>query len=262
MNAGKARSIRVAGAALAGGAVPAICTPLVGRTRDDVLGEVAAVVPKEPDIIEWRVDFLSAIGDSALVIDTARAIKKAVGSIPILFTRRNATEGGERVPISEPQVVALYEAVCAARCVDLVDYELSNGSDAFARIHAVSRDFGIGLVGSYHNFESTPDVPMLVGKFRDAQARGADVGKVAVMPKSRTDVLTLLAATDEASRALDIPLISMSMGAYGSVSRMVGGVFGSALTFAVGKSSSAPGQIPIEELRAALATVRRATGGA
>jgi 3-dehydroquinate dehydratase len=31
------------------------------------------------------------------------------------------------------------------------------------------------------------------------------------------------------------------------------------LTFAVGKSSSAPGQIPIEELRTALATVRRAT---
>jgi 3-dehydroquinate dehydratase-1 len=52
----------------------------------------------------------------------------------------------------------------------------------------------------------------------------------------------------------------MSMGGYGSVSRMVGIVFGSALTFAVGKSSSAPGQIPIEELRTVLATVRRAAG--
>jgi 3-dehydroquinate dehydratase-1 len=43
---------------------------------------------------------------------------------------------------------------------------------------------------------------------------------------------------------------------------MIGGVFGSALTFAVGKSSSAPGQIPIEELRTVLATVRRSTGKA
>ena len=73
--------------------------------------------------------------------------------------------------------------------------------------------------------------------------------------------MTLLAATFEASQSLlDIPLISMSMGPYGSISRMVGGVFGSALTFAVGKSSSAPGQMPIEELRAVLATVRRSTG--
>jgi 3-dehydroquinate dehydratase-1 len=50
------------------------------------------------------------------------------------------------------------------------------------------------------------------------------------------------------------------MGPFGSVSRMVGGVFGSALTFAVGKSSSAPGQVPIEALRSVLAVVERAVG--
>ncbi|MGE5171245.1 MAG: type I 3-dehydroquinate dehydratase [Rudaea sp.] len=260
MNAGTVRSIQVAGTPLAGGAVPAICTPLVGRDRGDVLAELAAVLPKQPDIIEWRVDFFASIADTGLVIETARAMKAAAPTLPVLFTRRNATEGGERVPISEPQVVALYEAMCAARCIDLVDYELANPAGQFSRIRAVSREFGIGLVGSYHNFQSTPDVATLVGKFRDAKIRGADVGKVAAMPKSRGDVLALLAATDEASRTLDIPLISMSMGPFGSVSRMVGGVFGSALTFAVGKSSSAPGQIPIEELRSVLATVRRAAG--
>jgi 3-dehydroquinate dehydratase-1 len=53
----------------------------------------------------------------------------------------------------------------------------------------------------------------------------------------------------------------MSMGGFGSVSRMVGGVFGSSVTFAVGKASSAPGQIPIEELRATLATVSRSVTG-
>jgi 3-dehydroquinate dehydratase-1 len=40
------------------------------------------------------------------------------------------------------------------------------------------------------------------------------------------------------------------------MSRLASGVFGSALTFAVGESSSAPGQIPIEELRAVLETLR------
>jgi 3-dehydroquinate dehydratase I len=159
-------------------------------------------------------------------------------------------------------VVDLYEAVCAARCVEAIDYELSNPAEQFRRLRAASREKDIAMIGSYHNFQATPSADVLVAKFRDAQQRGADVGKVAVMPKEPPDVLTLLAATYEASRSLDIPLISMSMAGYGSVSRMVGAVFGSALTFAVGKSSSAPGQIPIEELRAVLATVRRSVGNA
>ena len=69
-------------------------------------------------------------------------------------------------------------------------------------------------------------------------------------------MLALLAATWRASQALTIPLISMSMGGIGSLSRMIGWVYGSAATFAVGKSSSAPGQVAIDELRAVLATTR------
>ena len=254
------KAIDVGGKALAGGATPAICTPLVGRAREDVLGELAAVLPKQPDLIEWRVDFFGAIADTSVVIDTARALRAGAQGIPILFTRRSASEGGERVALDETAVVELYAAVCAARCVDIVDYELSNPDESFRRLRTVSREHAIAMIGSYHNFKSTPDAQSLVAKFRDAQAKGADIGKVAVMPTGPNDVLMLLAATYDASQSLDIPLISMSMGAYGSVSRMIGGVFGSALTFAVGKSSSAPGQIPIEELRAVLATVRRATG--
>ena len=258
----RVKPITLHGTPLAGGVTPVICTPLVGRTRDEVLAEAASVLTKQPDVIEWRADFFAALDDTRLVIEAARALKVAANGAPILFTRRASTEGGERVALSEPGVVQLYEAVCAARCVDLVDYELSNPGEAFERVRAVSRRHEIAMIGSYHNFQSTPTREALVGKFRDAQERGADIGKVAVMPTSPADVLTLLGATLEASASLDIPLISMSMGGYGSVTRMIGGVFGSALTFGVGKSSSAPGQIPIEELRTVLATVHRSIGSA
>ena len=70
------------------------------------------------------------------------------------------------------------------------------------------------------------------------------------MPRDRADVLTLLAATAQADAKARIPLISMSMGPLGAVTRMVGGVFGSALSFAVGAGSSAPGQMPIADLNA------------
>jgi 3-dehydroquinate dehydratase-1 len=254
------KPITVHGKPAGGGALPIICTPLVGRNVEGVLGELDSVLPKAPDVIEWRVDFFEPISDTAVVVDTARRMKQRAGDIPILFTRRSDREGGERITLSEPDVVALYEAVCASRAVDLVDYELSNDAAAFARLRAASRQHDIALVGSYHNFASTPDAASLVAKFAQAQRQDADVGKVAVMPKRPADVLTLLQATQQASEELRIPLISMSMGALGSASRIVGGVFGSALTFAVGKASSAPGQIPIEELRSVLAVVRRAAG--
>jgi 3-dehydroquinate dehydratase-1 len=81
------------------------------------------------------------------------------------------------------------------------------------------------------------------------------------MPRDRKDVLALLAATVDADAKGRIPLISMSMGPLGAVTRMVGGVFGSSLSFAIGEGSSAPGQMPIADLEAVYGVLRRARGG-
>ena len=255
------RLIHLRGEPIAGGKLPLICTPLVGRTHEDVLAEVAAVLPKAPDLLEWRVDFFAALGDARAVIDTARAIRAAAGATPVLFTRRSSREGGQPITVAEADVVHVHEAVCDARCVDLVDWEMSSDGADFARIRAATRANELPLVASYHNFQATPDVAWLTAKFAQAERLGADVAKVAVMPQGPQDVLTLLAATHAASQTVALPLISMAMGAYGSLSRMVGWAFGSTVTFAVGKGSSAPGQIPIDELRAVLQTTRRAVLG-
>ena len=44
-------------------------------------------------------------------------------------------------------------------------------------------------------------------------------------------------------------MISMAMGGLGSISRIAGENFGSAVTFATVGAASAPGQFPIQELR-------------
>ena len=85
---------------------------------------------------------------------------------------------------------------------------------------------------------------------------GAHIAKAAVMPNSQRDVLVLLNATLKArTEALQIPIITMSMGKLGIVTRIAGGLFGSDITFAAGKEASSPGQIPIGKLRAAMATL-------
>ena len=253
--------IEVQGKPLGGGALPIIITPLVGKTAEAILEEVAAIAPKNPDLLEWRIDFFAAIGDARAVVDTALAIRKASGGIPVLLTRRNVTEGGNPIPIDEAAVVAMYIAACEARCVEIIDYELSNAPADLQRLRVVSKANAVAMIMSYHNFQMTPDAATLDSKFVAAERLGADVAKVAVMPKSEQDVLTLLAATDRARQKVGVPLISMSMGGIGSLSRIMGWVYGSAATFAVGKSSSAPGQIAVEDLRTALAIVRKAVTG-
>ena len=85
------------------------------------------------------------------------------------------------------------------------------------------------------------------------QDLGADIPKIAVMPQSKADVLTLLSATEEmATNFADRPIITMSMAATGLISRLCGEVFGSAATFgAVGKAS-APGQMNAKDLETIL----------
>ena len=250
------------GKPIGNGTLPIVITPLVGKTQAAILDEVAAIIPKTPDLLEWRIDFFAAIGDVAAVIATAQAIRQAAGGIPVLLTRRNVSEGGTPIAIAEAQVVAMYVAVCQARCVELIDYELSNAPADLKTLRDVSKANGVTMIMSYHNFQQTPDAATLDAKFAAAEKLGADVAKVAVTPQNEQDVLALLAATDRARQTIAIPLISMSMGGVGSLSRIMGWVYGSAATFAVGKSSSAPGQIAIEELRAVLAVVRRAVTGA
>ena len=78
------------------------------------------------------------------------------------------------------------------------------------------------------------------------------------MPRCPGDVIALLDATQEMSgKYADRPIITMSMGA-GVVSRLCGEYFGSAMTFGAVGQVSAPGQIPVEELNAAMDILHRA----
>jgi 3-dehydroquinate dehydratase-1 len=243
------------------GTRPLICTPLVGRTREEIMAELAAVLPKKPDIVEWRADYFAAIADTAAVIGTAKAIRQAVGDLPILFTIRSKREGGQPVPLPDQRAaIELNAAVCRETDVEYIDIELSNKPVDITYVRDIAHANGTKIVASYHNFDHTPSRAILRSKFAAVERYGLDICKVAVMPQSLEDVLTLLSATLEAKRKGKLPLITMSMSGYGVVTRMVGGIFGSSLTFAVGQNASAPGQVPIEDLRLVMDIVEKSTG--
>ncbi|MCL6574504.1 MAG: type I 3-dehydroquinate dehydratase, partial [Bacillus sp. (in: Bacteria)] len=97
----------------------------------------------------------------------------------------------------------------------------------------------------------TPSVEEIINRLRKAQELGADIPKLAVMPASNSDVLTLLEATNTMSaHYADRPFITISMGKKGLISRLAG--FGSVMTFGTAGKRSAPGQVDATELRKVL----------
>ncbi|HWQ72370.1 MAG TPA: type I 3-dehydroquinate dehydratase [Desulfitobacteriaceae bacterium] len=252
--------VEVKGKIISGGKLPLICTPVLGENQTLVLDELTRVLSKEPDLIEWRADFFQDIMNVREVLQTAAKIRETAGNIPILFTIRSVKEGGQSIGLSEEQVVKLYAAACKSRCIDLIDFELGNSPEHLGYLRKTAAGTAVKLILSYHNFETTPAPEIIRLKFIEAERAGADIAKIAVMPRKLEDVLALLRLTLETQNYLEIPVISIAMGGYGSLTRMFGWVFGSAVTFAVGEKSSAPGQVPIEDLKTVLAIIQKGLG--
>lgn len=232
-----------------------ICVPLLAAERSDLFKEAAAITRLDPDLLEWRIDAYAHAHDMDDSLGTLAELKKQVDDTPLILTCRIHTEGGLNKLASDQRQCLLTEATKSGN-LDIVDVELCNEADFIQPILETAREFGVRVILSYHDFKTTPGEEHILETLFKVQDLGADIAKVAVMPKSHQDMLTLLSATLKArEQGLKIPAITISMGPLGRLSRIAGGLFGSDITFACGNTPSAPGQIPIEDLRQAMAAL-------
>lgn len=231
-----------------GRGLPKICLPILGETVADLLSEVNHCLSLPCDIIEWRLDYFSTVLVTQDVLQAARLLRKAAGEIPILATFRTFSEGGVR-DLSAADYFALYQALIPHQLVDLIDLELFMPETGVTETLTLAKQHGVKVVISQHDFKGTPSQAEIVRRLRVMTSRGADICKIAVMPHTSDDVLTLLAATNEMkNQPSQVPLVTMAMGKLGLISRLAGEIFGSSLTFGTAKDASAPGQIPAQEL--------------
>ena len=112
---------------------------------------------------------------------------------------------------------------------------------------------GAKVIISSHDFDQTPALEEMCSRLQRMEALGGDIAKLAVMPNDELDVLRLMEASLRAHRQMQIPLITMSMGSLGMLSRIGGELIHSAVTFASVGKRSAPGQPDAAEASAALA---------
>ena len=225
------------------GGLPAVAVSLTGPSLAQARTQARSAVDAGADVLELRVDLLEEAGAlaapdpldaataAAQVLECLRGLGEAIAAdsadavagAPVLLTCRTAAEGG-RARLDDAAYTALLRSVLDG----LADW-------------APER--------------------------RPAAIDVADLAKIAVWPTSANDVARLLGVCARATAGagersgLGVPVAAMSMGALGAVSR-VAPAFGSALTFAVvpdeqGQArASAPGQMPIQDVRRCLELLR------
>ena len=235
---------------------PKICVPIVNKERVSILAEAMTFRDMPIDVVEWRADWYDNVKKIDKVLETIKMLRDVLEDIPILFTYRTPKEGGAS-PISAQEYEALNLAVAESGLVDLIDIEMFTGDEMVTRIIDAAHKNNVKVIGSNHDFHQTPEKEEIIKRLRKIQDLGADIPKIAVMPLTKADVLTLLEATVEMEQYADRPIITMSMGGMGVVSRISGEIFGSAMTFGAATKASAPGQLNVKELYSILKVVHK-----
>lgn len=231
-----------------GEGIPKICVPVTGVTAEEILSQAEATRAAGPDLVEWRVDFFEQMREKRAVEEMLEKLADVLDGIPLLVTLRTDREGSStHVETEEYQDILIHAAGCPQ--TDLIDVEIMPDQSCAARIIAAAHEKGTAVVGSNHHFEGTPSNEEIDCIFSCMQKAGADILKMAVMPVDNRDVMRMMERTIFWTENSDRPLITMSMGALGCVSRMCGELTGSSVTFASVTAASAPGQINMVSLK-------------
>lgn len=194
--------------------------------------------------LELRADLLA---DPAQVRAALTAVR-AASSLPLLLTYRSATEGGKGAGHGQGYEDYLASLLQLRPAVAAVDIEMA--CPASKALVAEAKAGGYDVVGSCHDFTATPSAAQITQKLAQITAAGADITKVAYMPRNAQDVAALRhAAHDFAGAYPHQPLIAISMGQLGTPSRTD---LVNCLTFATiaDGAASAPGQATIAYVRA------------
>lgn len=185
--------------------------PIVGVTKEEILTTARSFNTIPLDVVEWRADWFEGVFDFTQVEDVLKELRNILGETPLLMTFRTSAEGGEK-SISVDAYKELNIHASQTGNVDLIDVEIFIGDDTVSEIIAGAHAAGVKVIASNHDFYKTPSKEDILQRLCKMQDMGADIPKIAVMPQSKKDVLTLLSATEEMTRChATSPIITMSM---------------------------------------------------
>lgn len=232
---------------------PKICLPIVEIDDEGILNCASSFQELTYDLVELRIDFYKDVLCPDKVISLLKQLREIL-TCPLIFTYRSLKEGGQ-IQLTDEQYFDLINHVCKSGYVDIVDIELMSGNQLVFKLVDIAHKNNVKVIMSNHDFHKTPDMVEMKDRLEKMEVLGADILKIAVMPQSKKDVITVLDLTMDMSQRLDKPIVTMSMGELGKISRIVGELTGSAITFASSYKSSAPGQIEVSKMNMLLEAI-------
>lgn len=227
-----------------------LCVPVVEKKREDVIAKILELTGQKTEAIEWRIDHFEEGEQAESILDLLEEIDPFLTDTILIVTYRSQREGGCG-KLEREEYELLLKKIAASKTIDYIDYEIMGAKDPFAGVKKLQEE-GSFVIASNHHFEGTPDEMEMTKTLEHMVLAGADVAKIAVMPKSLSDTMRLLyAAALMKEKYPDRAFITIAMGKEGAVTRLIGEATGSCLSFVTAGKASAPGQMSYQAVEKA-----------
>ena len=205
-----------------------LCVTIARTRHKHTINEHLEVAAQGAKLVELRLDY---IGRS---IDLARLLKNR--PTPVVITCRRKEDGGRWDRTEEERLMLLRQAIALG--VEYVDLEEDTASK-------IPRYGKTKRIISLHNFEGTP--ANLESIHQGLSKLDADIVKIAVAANSFADAAKMLDLMKNAK----VPTIGISMGDYGSLTRILATRYGAPFTYCVFNADRrvAPGQLSFYDMK-------------
>lgn len=230
--------------------------PITAKTREQAIAQAKVIAANaDADLAEFRIDLLNFASDRKQVIALGHELKQILGTKPLIATIRTRNEGGQ-LTISDADYGKTYQAYLQQPFMDMLDVEMFREQQIVKDTVKMAHAKKVLIVMSNHDFQKTPPESEIIKRLLKQDELGADILKIAVMPQNKQDVFTLMNATLKVSQQSKKPLLTMSMGKLGTISRIATANMGGSFSFGMIGEASAPGQIDVTQLKQFLKTVQ------
>lgn len=223
-----------------------LCVSLSERTLQGCLNILDNL--QEDEMAEVRVDLVSHLSPRSSVDDPGLSDEelKVLWRHPrdkIVTCRDIQGMQGPGFTLERQKVL---ENAIKTRTVQMVDVEYEAPESYRKAIAHVAVENNVRMIISYHNYEETPSKEKLLKIVDDCFQYGADIAKVAVLSRSKQDTARVLSLYEDQR-----PVVALSMGSDGVISRVAATKLGSPFTFVAvsAESMTAPHQVTLKHMR-------------
>lgn len=213
-----------------------ICTAVAAENIEQAKKKVEKAIDQGTDLIEIRLDYFKSFSSPELQ-DLVQNTPK-----PLIFTIRKKKEGGY-FKGSEDERKSLLKMAIESR-PKYVDIEIS--SEFLDEMLELGKQNLVDIICSYHNFEKTPDIEVLMKKISEVKEKGGQIVKTITMATKLSDNLVHFNLLNQIK---DLKLISFAMGQMGVLARAFSPIFGGLFTYAAIEEKTAPGQLHISAMK-------------